>query len=152
MEKEEKGTHLDAFLKDCFVCYFCSLKENGEELGYTRIQTALFSALGGLDDCYNSAEFIEKTHKNFEIISQHLGKVAEEMYKEQRRREGIRDSHSNLEIKYSVKDVSRSLNISEQAVRKAILEGRLKAQKGSNGSYFINSSDLQTFKSNRKRK
>ena len=48
-EEVSQQAHLDEYLTKCFVSYLIAIKENGDALGYTRVQTALFTALGGLD-------------------------------------------------------------------------------------------------------
>ena len=53
-------THLNEYLTNCFVSYIIHLKENINPLAYTEIQTALYTALGGLDKAYSTSEFVNK--------------------------------------------------------------------------------------------
>ena len=64
---EVSQTHLDEHLTNCFVGYLIAIKENGDALGYTRVQTALFTALGGLDKDYNTPQFVERMRDDFEL-------------------------------------------------------------------------------------
>ena len=74
------------------------------------------------------------------------------MYKEERIKEVYNDRNSpQLEKTYTVVDIAKKLNITEQAVRKSIKVGNLKAQKVRN-SYQITHNDLDDFIKNRKRK
>lgn len=154
-EKNEERTsqsHLDKHLSNSFVSYLISIKENGDQLGYTRVQTALFTALGGLDKSYNTSQFVKRMRDDFELIAKHLDAISHNMYKEERIMEGYNDRNSfSLEKTYTVIDVAKKLNVTEQAVRKSIKVGNLKAQKVRN-SYHVTHNDLEDFIKNRKRK
>lgn len=154
-EKNEEKTpqsHLDEHLTNCFVNYLIAIKENGDQLGYTRVQTALFTALGGLDKAYNTPQFVKRMRADFELIAKHLDTISHNMYKEERIMEGYNDKNApSLEKAYTVIDIAKKLNITEQAVRKSIKVGNLKAQKVRN-SYHITSKDLDDFIKTRKRK
>lgn len=149
---EASQIHLDEYLTNCFVDYLIAIKENGDALGYTRVRTALFTALGGLDRDYNTPQFVERMRDDFELIAKHLDSISHNMYKEERIKEVYNDRNSpQLEKAYTVIDVAKKLNITEQAVRKSIKVGNLKAQKVSN-SYHITRRDLEEFIKNRRRK
>lgn len=149
---EISQTHLDEYLTNCFVGYLIAIKENGDTLGYTRVQTALFTALGGLDKSYNTSQFVKRMRDDFELIAKHLDAISHNMYKEERIMEGYNDRNSSsLEKTYTVIDVAKKLNVTEQAVRKSIKVGNLKAQKVKN-SYHVTHNDLEDFIKNRKRK
>lgn len=146
-------THLNEHLTSCFISYIIHLKENINPLAYTEIQTALYTALGGLDKAYSTSEFVNKMKGDFELIAQHLGKIAHEMYKEERRKVGFHDRNAIYERVLSVSEISAKLSISEQAVRKAIKEERLKATMNGKGSYEVTEKDFKEFaKSRRKSK
>lgn len=106
---------------------------------------AFYSALGGLDKECNCADFVHKTKEDFELIAKHLDKIAQEMYKEERSKEGIGDSRPRVEATYSVADVARRLGISEQAVRKNINTGKLAAKMDNRHRYEITKRDLDAF-------
>lgn len=149
---EASQTHLDEYLTNCFVGYLIAIKENDDALGYTRVQTALFTALGGLDKDYNTPQFVERMRDDFGLIARHLDSISHNMYKEERIMEGYNNrSSSSLEKTYTVIDVAKKLNITEQAVRKSIKVGNLKAQKVNN-SYHVTHRDLEEFIKNRRRK
>lgn len=149
---EVSQTHLDEHLTNCFVGYLIAIKENGDALGYTRVQTALFTALGGLDKDYNTPQFVGRMRDDFELIARHLDSISHNMYKEERIKEVYNDRNSpQLEKTYTVVDIAKKLNITEQAVRKSIKVGNLKAQKVRN-SYHVTHNDLEDFIKNRKRK
>ena len=152
-KEEASKTHLDEYLTNCFVGYLIAIKENGDALGYTRVQTALFTALGGLDRDYNTPQFVERMRDDFDLIARHLDSISHNMYKEKRIKEVYDDRNSpQLEKKtYTVVDIAKKLNITEQAVRKSIKVGNLKAQKVKN-SYHVTHNDLEDFIKNRKRK
>ena len=118
---------------------------------YTEIQTALYTALGGLDRAYSTSEFVNKMKGDFELIAQHLDKIAHEMYKEERRKVGFHDRNAIYERVLSVSEISAKLGISEQAVRKAIKEERLKATLNNKGVYEVTEKDFKEFEKNRKR-
>lgn len=89
---------------------------------------------------------------DFELIARHLDSISHNMYKEERIKEVYNDRNSpQLEKTYTVVDIAKKLNITEQAVRKSIKVGNLKAQKVRN-SYQITHNDLDDFIKNRKRK
>ena len=144
-------THLNEHLTNCFVSYIIHLKENVYPLAYTEIQTALYTALGGLDRAYSTSEFVNKMKGDFELIAQHLDKIAHEMYKEERRKVGFHDRNAIYERVLSVSEISAKLGISEQAVRKAIKEERLKATLNNKGVYEVTEKDFKEFEKNRKR-
>ena len=145
-------THLDEHLTNCFVSYFIHLKENENTLAYSKIYTSLFTALGGLDKSFHSSEFINKMKEDFQIIVQHLEKISHELYKEERRNRGLFDRQAQHEHTLSVNDTARKLNISPQAIRKAIKEGRLNASKNAQNEYTITEQDFDSFVKNRRRK
>ncbi len=145
------NTHLDEHLTNCFISYIIHLKENINPLAYTEIQTALYTALGGLDKTYSTFEFVNKMKGDFELIAQHLGKIAHEMYKEERRKVGFHDRNAIYEHILSVSEISAKLGISEQAVRKAIKEERLKATLNNKGVYEVIEKDFKEFANSRKR-
>lgn len=91
---EVSQTHLDEHLTNCFVGYLIAIKENGDALGYTRVQTALFTALGGLDKDYNTPQFVERMRDDFELIARHLDSISHNMYKEERIKEVYNDRNS----------------------------------------------------------
>lgn len=148
---EVTQTHLDKHLTEFFINYLIAVKENYDILGYTRVQTALFTALGGLDKTYKTSQFVLRMRDDFELIAKHLDSISQNMYKEERMKEGRNDRNSTLEKNYTVIDIAKELNITEQAVRKSIKVGKLKAKKVKN-SYYITSKDLNEYIKNRKRK
>lgn len=143
--------HRNEYLTNCFVNYFISLKEDKNVLNYSQIYTAFFSALGGLDEQYNTADFVNKTKEGFELIAKHLDKIAQSMYKDERVNLGIVDRRPYVESLLSVKDAARKLGISEQAVRKHIQNKKLVAQMNSRHNYTITPMALREFMSNRKK-
>lgn len=149
---EASQSHLDEHLTNCFVSYLIAIKESGDALGYTRVQTALFTALGGLDKDYNTPQFVKRMRDDFVLIARHLDSISHNMYKEERIKKVYSDRNSpQLEKIYTVVDIAKKLNITEQAVRKSIKVGNLKAQKVKN-SYHVTHNDLEDFIKNRKRK
>lgn len=144
-------THLDEHLTNCFVSYFIHLKESVNPLAYSKINTALYTALGGLDKEYSTYEFVNKMKGDFELIATHLGKIAHEMYKEERNKAGLYDRNAIYEHILSVSEISAKLRISEQAVRKAIKEERLKATLNNKGVYEVTEKDFKEFANSRKR-
>lgn len=145
------NTHLDEHLTNCFVSYLIHLKESANQLAYSKIYTALYTALGGLDEEYSTSEFVNKMKGDFELIAQHLDKIAHEMYKEERSKTVFYDRNAIFEHTFSVSEISSKLRISEQAVRKAIKEERLKATLNSKGVYEVTEKDFKEFEKNRKR-
>ena len=145
------NTHLDEHLTSCFVSYFIHLKESVNPLAYSKINTALYTALGGLDEEYNTSEFINKMKGDFELIAQHLDKIAREMDKEKKSKAGLYDKNAIYERILSVSEISAKLGISEQAVRKAIKEERLKATLNNKGAYEVTEKDFKEFANSRKR-
>lgn len=145
------NTHLDEHLTNCFVSYFIHLKESANPLAYSKIYTALYTALGGLDEEYSTSEFVNKMKGDFELIAQHLDKIAHEMYKEERSKTVFYDRNAIYERTFSVNEISSKLRISEQAVRKAIKEERLKATLNNKGVYEVTEKDFKEFEKNRKR-
>ena len=145
------NTHLDEHLTSCFVSYFIHLKESVNPLAYSKINTALYTALGGLDEEYNTSEFINKMKGDFELIAQHLDKIAREMDKEKKSKAGLYDKNAIYERILSVSEISAKLVISEQAVRKAIKEERLKATLNNKGAYEVTEKDFKEFANSRKR-
>lgn len=143
--------HLNEHLEKCFVSYFCSLKEDTNALNFTQIYTAFFSALGGLDEQYNTADFVNKTKEGFELIARHLDKIAQEMYKEERAKFRIIDRRPTVEQTLSVKDVARKLGITEQGVRKHIQNKKLVAKMDSRHNYEITPRALKEFMDIRKK-
>ena len=145
------NTHSDEHLTNCFVSYFIHLKESVNPLAYTKIYTSLFTALRGLDEEYSTYEFVNKMKGDFELIAQHLDKVARELYKEERSKAGLYDRNAIYEHILSVSEISAKLGISEQAVRKAIKEERLKATLNNKGVYEVTEKDFKEFANSRKR-
>ena len=145
------NTHSDEHLTNCFVSYFIHLKESVNPLAYTKIYTSLFTALRGLDEEYSTYEFVNKMKGDFELIAQHLDKVARELYKEERSKAGLYDRNAIYEHILSVSEISAKLGISEQAVRKAIKEERLKATLNNKGVYEVIEKDFKEFANSRKR-
>ena len=145
------NTHSDEHLTNCFVSYFIHLKESVNPLAYTKIYTSLFTALRGLDEEYSTYEFVNKMKGDFELIAQHLDRVARELYKEERSKAGFYDRNAIYERTLSVSEISAKLGISEQAVRKAIKEERLKATLNNKGVYEVIEKDFKEFANSRKR-
>ena len=145
------NTHSDEHLTNCFVSYFIHLKESVNPLAYSKIYTSLFTALRGLDEEYSTYEFVNKMKGDFELIAQHLDKVARELYKEERSKAGLYDRNAIYEHILSVSEISAKLRISEQAVRKAIKEERLKATLNNKGVYEVIEKDFKEFANSRKR-
>lgn len=145
------NTHSDEHLTNCFVSYFIHLKESVNPLAYTKIYTSLFTALRGLDEEYSTYEFVNKMKGDFELIAQHLDRVARELYKEERSKAGLYDRNAIYEHILSVSEISAKLGISEQAVRKAIKEERLKATLNNKGVYEVIEKDFKEFANSRKR-
>lgn len=145
------NTHSDEHLTNCFVSYFIHLKESVNPLAYSKIYTSLFTALRGLDEEYSTYEFVNKMKGDFELIAQHLDKIAHEMYKEERRKVGFHDRNAIYERVLSVSEISAKLGISEQAVRKAIKEERLKATMNGKGSYEVTEKDFKEFVKSRRK-
>lgn len=145
------NTHSDEHLTNCFVSYFIHLKESVNPLAYSKIYTSLFTALRGLDEEYSTYEFVNKMKGDFELIAQHLDKVARELYKEERSKAGLYDRNAIYEHILSVSEISAKLGISEQAVRKAIKEERLKATLNNKGVYEVIEKDFKEFANSRKR-
>ena len=145
------NTHSDEHLTNCFVSYFIHLKESVNPLAYSKIHTSLFTALRGLDEEYSTYEFVNKMKGDFELIAQHLDKVARELYKEERSKVGLYDKNAIYERTLSVSEISAKLGISEQAVRKAIKEERLKATLNNKGAYEVTEKDFKEFANSRKR-
>ena len=145
------NTHSDEHLTNCFVSYFIHLKESVNPLVYTKIYTSLFTALRGLDEEYSTYEFVNKMKGDFELIAQHLDRVARELYKEERSKAGLYDRNAIYEHILSVSEISAKLGISEQAVRKAIKEERLKATLNNKGVYEVIEKDFKEFANSRKR-
>ena len=145
------NTHSDEHLTNCFVSYFIHLKESVNPLAYTKIYTSLFTALRGLDEEYSTYEFVNKMKGDFELIAQHLDKVARELYKEERSKAGLYDRNAIYEHILSVSEISAKLSISEQAVRKAIKEERLKATMNGKGSYEVTEKDFKEFAKGRRK-
>lgn len=145
------STHLNEHLAKCFVSYFCSLKYDANALNFTQIYTAFFSALGGLDEQYNTADFVNKTKEGFELIARHLDKIAQEMYKEERAKSGIIDRRPTVEQTLSVKEVARKLGITEQGVRKNIQNKKLVAKMDRRHNYVITPRALKEFMDSRKK-
>ena len=107
--------------------------------------------LCGLDEEYSTSEFVNKMKGDFELIAQHLGRIASEMYKEERNKAGFYDRNAIYERTLSVSEISARLRISEQAVRKAIKEERLKATLNNKGVYEVTEKDFKEFANSRKR-
>lgn len=145
------NTHSDEHLTNCFVSYFIHLKESVNPLAYSKIYTSLFTALRGLDEEYSTYEFVNKMKGDFELIAQHLDKVARELYKEERSKAGLYDRNAIYEHILSVSEISAKLGITEQAVRKAIKEERLKATLNNKGVYEVIEKDFKEFANSRKR-
>lgn len=145
------NTHSDEHLTNCFVSYFIHLKESVNPLAYSKIYTSLFTALRGLDEEYSTYEFVNKMKGDFELIAQHLDKVARELYKEERSKAGLYDRNAIYEHILSVSEISAKLGISEQAVRKAIKEERLKATMNGKGSYEVTEKDFKEFANSRRK-
>lgn len=145
------NTHSDEHLTNCFVSYFIHLKESVNPLAYSKIYTSLFTALRGLDEEYSTYEFVNKMKGDFELIAQHLDKVARELYKEERSKAGLYDRNAIYERILSVSEISAKLGITEQAVRKAIKEERLKATLNNKGVYEVIEKDFKEFANSRKR-
>ena len=145
------NTHSDEHLTNCFVSYFIHLKESVNPLAYSKIYTSLFTALRGLDEEYSTYEFVNKMKGDFELIAQHLDKVARELYKEERSKAGLYDRNAIYEHILSVSEISAKLSISEQAVRKAIKEERLKATMNGKGSYEVTEKDFKEFAKGRRK-
>ena len=148
MENIDVRTYRDSKLVDLFACYIIYRKENGtKEIGELEIERCFWNAIGGLDQTYSSEEFVLAMKDDFDHISKVLGTIADKTSRGIRARKGIHDKYSNTETYYTVPDIEARWEISGTAVRKAIVEERLKAkeQDSRKCKYLILKEDFERY-------
>ena len=144
MEEVKVMTHSDENLTDCFVAYLIYKKkmEHREVEGFD-VEMAIMTALAGLDREYSSGEYLMKMKADFERIALRLEDMAKRYYKEQAKSEGKKDKLEVDSVKfYSVYEAAQYHNVTEETIRKAIREKRLKAV---GKPYRITESDVKAF-------
>ena len=126
----EKITHSDENLTNCFVAYLIYKKKvEHKELEGFDVEMAIMTALGGLDTEYSGGEYLMKMKADFERIALRLEEMAKRLYREQARTEGKKDKMAVDSIKYySVFEAAQYHHVTEETIRKAIREKRLKAE------------------------
>lgn len=137
-------THSDENLTDCFVAYLIYKKrmEHREVEGFD-VEMAVMTALGGLDREYSSGEYLMKMKADFERIALRLEEMAKRLYKEQAKSEGKKDKMEVESLKfYSVYDAAQYHRVTEETIRKAIRENRIKAE---GKPYRISESEVKNF-------
>ena len=151
MEDNKELTHRDSELVDFFVDYFIYRKQHPDDtLDATEITTAFYTALSGLDIKYSTKEYILSIKSDFDIISKMIEKFAYQAQKDIRSSKGIRDKYSVTEVYYTVPDIEAKWVISGTAVRKAIVEQRLRAKEvnGKKSKYQILKADFEAYAQN----
>lgn len=150
MEDNERKNATEC-LKDVLINYLIYKKEYEAVPIKLTIKGALYSSLSGLDDAYNTSEFIKILSKDFNEMSLLLEKISIERYKEEKEYHGIMPSQPNIANKeLSVEEVAQRLTVSEEAIRKVIRAGRLVASKKGH-SYIITEDALDTYIKTRKK-
>lgn len=144
MTEIEKTTHSDENLTDCFVAYLIYKKKTEhKELKGLDLEMAIMTALGGLDKEYSSGDYLMNMKADFESIALKLEDMAKRYYKEQAKSEGKRDKMEVDKIKYySVFEAAQYHHVTEEAIRKAIRNGRIKAE---GKPYRITESEVKNF-------
>lgn len=144
-------TYRDSKLVDLFVSYVIYRKENGSHnISETEIEMCFWNAIGGIDETYRSDEFIMSMRDDFELFYKVLDKISNRRGREIRSMEGVRDKYSDTEIYLTPPQISARWKISGSAIRRAIIEKRLKAkgQEGRKCKYLILKEDFENYAKN----
>lgn len=133
--------------------FFSDILNNKSDLNYTNITVAVFTAIGGLDSSLNIAEAIFDMCNNFEYINKVLDDLARQLNKKSKEHANTEQRQPIEATEYlTIPEVHSLYSISQQAIRKACIEGRLpfKEGKGKN-KYIIAKADIDLYMANAKK-
>jgi hypothetical protein len=134
MADNENITYADSDLTAFFRDYFMYHKANPRKrLGVTDIHRAFFGALSGLDNSFYDKEFILAMKKDFEVITKQLEHIARDAQKDIAQDGGKWDKYSETELSYFPREIAAEWDITASAIRYAIANGNLKADRISGG-------------------
>ena len=127
--------------------FFSDILNNKSDLNYTNITVAVFTAIGGLDSSLNIAEVIFDMCNNFEYINKVLDDLARQLNKKSKEHANTEQRQSIGATEYlTIPEMHSLYSISQQAIRKACNEGRLRFKEGvGKNKYLIAKSDADLY-------
>lgn len=135
-------THKENNLTQFFTDYL----NNNSELNATNITMACYSAINEADSSLNVAEFVFNMRNGFEYIFKVIDNMARELSKNDKMIQ-VKPENDH----YTIPEISKIYSVSQTAVRKACIEGRLPFKKGSGKcQYLVSKSDMETYASHAK--
>ena len=127
--------------------FFTDYLNNKSELNATNITMACYSALNDIDDSLNVAEIVYNMRNDFEYINKVIDDLARSINKNSNENENAKQRKSATTLEYlTIPEIHSIYGISQQAIRKACIEGRLpyKDGKGKN-RYEIAKTDADLY-------
>ena len=138
-----KETNLTEFFKE----YLTRCIKGNLELSAINITLAFYSALNELDKEIDLAEVMVKLNSDFEYMSKTLDNLTRKTFKEWRYEKIKEDPNKKESHYYTVPEISTIYHISQVAIRKACICGRLpyKLNVGRKNKYIICKADIEQY-------
>ncbi len=137
-----------------FTDYLSTRLDNRSELNATNIMMACYSALNDIDNSLNMAEVVFNMRNDFEYIYKVIDDLARSININYNNYDSTKQRKSATTLEYlTIPEIRSIYGISQQAIRKACVNGRLPYQEGTGkNKYLITKADAELYVAHSKRK
>ena len=134
--------------------FFSDILNNKSDLNYTNITVAVFTAIGGLDSSLNIAEVVFNMRNDIEYIYKVIDDLARSINKKSKEDAHTEQRQPIEATEYlTIPEIQSVYSISQQAIRKACNEGRLRFKEGmGKNKYLIAKTDADLYLAHSKNK
>ena len=147
MEENKKSMkHRENNLTQFFSDYLAHRLDDKAELNATDITIACYGALNEIDKSLNIAEVVFNLRTDFEYILKVIDGLARDIVKNENKSGVNRSNPTENSEHYTIPEAASIYNISQQAIRKACTEKRLRYTSGQGkNKYLIRKTDVELY-------